>query len=60
MKKGTIVDATIVESPSSTKNNDKKRSSELSSMKKGGKYYYGMKAHIGTDSKNGVIHSVLK
>lgn len=58
MKKGTIVDATIVESPSSTKNNDKKRSPEMSSTKKGGKYYYGMKAHIGTDSRNGIVHSV--
>ena len=57
MKKGTIVDATIIESPSSTKNQDGKRDEEMSSTKKNGKWYFGMKTHIGTDMESGLIHS---
>ncbi len=57
MKKGTIVDATIIESPSSTKNQDGKRDQEMSSTKKNGKWYFGMKTHIGTDMESGLIHS---
>ena len=57
MKKGTIVDATIIESPSSTKNKNGKRDEEMSSTKKNGKWYFGMKTHIGTDMESGLIHS---
>lgn len=57
MKEGTIVDATIIHSPSSTKNKDKKRDPDMSSTKKNNSYYFGMKAHIGVDSHGGLIHS---
>jgi len=52
MRAGTIVDATIIQAPSSTKNQDKKRDPEMSSTKKNNTYYFGMKAHIGVDSKS--------
>ena len=58
MKSGTIVDATIIEAPSSTKNKRKKRDSEMSSTKKHGKWHFGMKAHIGVDVSNGLVHSL--
>jgi len=51
-KQGTIVDATIVNAPSSTKNKDKSRDPEMCSTKKGNQYYFGMKTHIGVDKKN--------
>ncbi len=57
MKRGTIVDATILEAPSSTKNKEKKRDSEMSSTKKGNTWHFGMKAHIGVDSDSGLVHS---
>ena len=57
MKEGTIVDATLISSPSSTKNCEKKRDPEMSSTKKNNKWYFGMKAHIGVDAKSGIIHS---
>ena len=57
LKKGTIVDATIISSPSSTKNKDKKRDPEMGSTKKNNKWYFGMKAHIGVDVQNGLVHS---
>lgn len=57
MKRGTIVDATIINSPSSTKNKENKRDPEMSSTRKGSSYYFGMKAHIGVDSESGLIHS---
>lgn len=55
---GTIVDATIIDAPSSTKNKDKKRDPEMHQTKKGNQWYFGMKAHIGTDSRTKLIHSV--
>jgi len=55
---GTIVDATIIEAPSSTKNESGKRDPEMHQTKKGNQWYFGMKAHIGVDSKTTVIHSV--
>lgn len=58
LKKGTIVDATIVISPSSTKNKEKKRDPEMSSTKKNGNHHFGMKAHIGADVKSGLVHSL--
>lgn len=56
-KSGTIVDATLIEAPTSTKNKDKKRDSEMSSTRKNGKYHFGLKSHIGVDAKSGLIHS---
>lgn len=58
LKKGTVVDATIITAPSSTKNKTKSRDNEMSSTKKGSRWYFGMKAHIGVDSDTGVIHSL--
>ena len=56
-KEGTIVDATIISSSSSTKNKDKKRDKEMKSTKKGNNWYFGMKAHIGVDARSGLVHS---
>lgn len=56
MKEGTIVDATIIAAPSSTKNKEQKRDPEMSSTKKGNQWYFGMKAHIGVDSQSGLVH----
>ncbi len=56
--RGTIVDATIIDAPSSTKNKDKARDPDMHQTRKGNQWYFGMKAHIGVDSKNKLIHSV--
>jgi IS5 family transposase len=56
---GTIVDATIIAAPSSTKNNDKARDPEMRQTKKGNEWHFGMKAHIGVDSRTKLIHSVV-
>jgi len=56
---GTIVDATIINAPSSTKNQEGKRDPEMHQTKKGNQWYFGMKAHIGVDSKTKLIHSVV-
>lgn len=58
VRDGTCVDATIIRAPSSTKNKENKRDEEMSSTKKGANYTFGMKAHIGTDAKSKLIHSV--
>ena len=55
---GTIVDATIIDAPSSTKNREQQRDPEMHQTKKGKDWYFGMKAHVGVDSKNKIIHSV--
>ncbi len=55
---GTIVDATIISAPSSTKNKNGKRDPEMHQTKKGNQWYFGMKAHIGVDSQTKLIHSV--
>src|SRR5271165_1191313 len=57
--KGTIVDATIIGAPSSTKNEDGKRDPEMHQTAKGQQWYFGMKAHVGVDSKTKLIHTVL-
>ena len=57
--KGTIVDATIINAPSSTKNEAGERDPEMRQTKKGGQWYFGMKAHVGVDSKTKMIHSVV-
>jgi IS5 family transposase len=56
---GTIVDATIVSAPSSTKNATKSRDPEMHQTKKGNQWYFGMKAHFGVDSKTKIIHAVV-
>ena len=58
MKEGTVVDATIITAPSSTKNKSGKRDPEMSSTVKNGKWHFGMKAHVGVDSKFGLVHSL--
>jgi IS5 family transposase len=55
---GTIVDASIISAPSSTRNRDKARDPEMRSTRKGNQWYFGMKAHIGVDSKLKQIHAV--
>jgi len=55
---GTIVDATIIHAPSSTKNEKKERDPEMHQTKKGNQWYFGLKAHIGVDAKQGHVHSV--
>src|ERR1039457_6150129 len=56
---GTIVDATIIHAPTSTKNREQKRDPEMHQTKKGKQWYFGMKAHVGVDSKTKLIHSAL-
>lgn len=58
LKKGTIVDSTLISAPSSTKNKDRKRDPEAHSVKKGNQWHFGYKAHIGVDSKTGLVHHV--
>ncbi len=57
LKSGTIVDATIIEAPPSTKNEEKTRDPEMHQAKKGKEWHFGMKAHVGTD-KRGIVHSL--
>ena len=56
---GTIVDATIIGAPSSTKNADKQRDPEMHQTQKGRQWYFGMKLHIGVDSRTGLTHSAV-
>ena len=57
LREGTIVDATIIEAPSSTKNRTGQRDPQMRQVKKGNQYHFGMKLHIGVDAKTGVVHS---
>lgn len=59
VSRGTIVDATIINAPSSTKNKDNARDPEMHQTRKGNQWYFGMKAHIGVDSQSKLIHSVV-
>ncbi|MBN9462396.1 MAG: IS5 family transposase [Burkholderiales bacterium] len=59
VSKGTIVDATIIAAPSSTKNSQSERDPEMHQTKKGQQWHFGMKAHVGVDSQSKVIHSVV-
>ena len=59
VSRGTIVDASIIDAPSSTKNRKKERDPEMHSTRKGRQWYFGMKAHIGVDSRSKLIHSVV-
>ena len=58
MHGGTIVDATIIQSTSSTKNKSGERDPEMHQTKKGNQYYHGMKAHVGVDAGSGYVHSL--
>lgn len=58
LRSGTLVDATIIDAPSSTKNKTGKRDPDMSSTKKGNDWYFGMKAHIGVDADSGIVHSL--
>ena len=59
MRQGTIVDATLIAAPSSTKNKEGKRDPEMHQTKKGNQWYFGMKVHAGVDKDSGLIHSVV-
>lgn len=58
LKVGTVVDATLIPAPSSTKNKDKGRDPEMHSSQKGNQWHFGMKAHIGADADSGLVHTV--
>ena len=58
LKTGTVVDATLIPAPSSTKNKTQSREPEMHSSKKGNQWHFGMKAHIGADAQSGLVHSV--
>ena len=58
VSKGSMVDATIIHAPSSTKNQDKARDPEMHQTKKGNQWYFGMKIHVGADVDSGAVHSV--
>jgi len=59
LKEGTIVDATIIAAPSSTKNESGERDPEMHQAKKGNAWHFGMKAHIGVDAESGLTHTVV-
>lgn len=59
MRQGTIVDATIIAAPSSTKNEKGERDPEMHQTKKGNQWFFGMKAHIGVDTDTGMVHSMI-
>jgi IS5 family transposase len=58
LKRGSIVDATIIAAPSSTKNAEGERDPEMHQAKKGNQWFFGMKAHIGVDADSGLVHTV--
>ncbi len=58
LKVGSVVDATLIPAPTSTKNKDTTRDPEMHSSKKGNQWYFGMKAHIGADADSGLVHTV--
>jgi IS5 family transposase len=59
LKRGTMVDATIIEAPTSTKNASGERDPEMHQTKKGNDWHFGMKAHIGADADSGLVHTVV-
>jgi len=58
ISQGTMVDATIVHAPSSTKNKDNARDPDMHQTRKGNQWYFGMKIHVGADINSGAVHSV--
>ena len=59
LKSGTVIDATLIAAPSSTKNSSGERDPEMHQTKKGNEWHFGMKAHIGVDADSGLVHSVV-
>jgi len=59
LREGTIVDATLIAAPPSTKNRDGARDPDMHQSKKGNQWYFGMKAHIGVDAHSGLVHTVI-
>lgn len=59
LRQGTVVDATLIAAPSSTKNKDNSRDPEMHQTRKGQQWYFGMKAHIGVDADSGLVHTVV-
>ena len=59
LKAGTVVDATLIAAPSSTKNESGERDPEMKQSKKGNQWHFGMKAHIGVDAESGLVHTVI-
>ena len=59
LKQGTVVDATLIAAPSSTKNSTGRRDPEMHQTKKGNQWHFGMKAHIGVDADSGLVHTVV-
>src|SRR5271169_4377123 len=59
LREGTLIDATIIAAPPSTKNAQKQRDPEMHQTKKGNEWHFGMKAHIGTDADSGLVHTVI-
>ncbi len=58
LREGTIVEATIIDAPASTKHDAQQRDPEMHQVQKGNQWYFGMKAHIGVDAQTGLVHSV--
>ena len=59
MSNGTLIDATLIAAPSSTKNEKQERDPQMHQTKKGGSWHFGMKAHIGADDESGLVHTVI-
>jgi IS5 family transposase len=59
LREGTLVDATLIAAPSSTKNAKRERDPEMHQTKKGNQWYFGMKAHIGADRDSKLVHTVV-
>jgi len=59
LREGTIMDATLIAAPPSTKNKERRRDPEMHSSKKGNQWHFGMKAHIGVDAESGLAHTVV-
>jgi IS5 family transposase len=57
LREGTLVDATLIAAPPSTKNKEKQRDPEMHQTRKGNQWYFGMKAHIGVDAESGLVHT---
>ncbi len=58
LKEGTIVDASIMEAPASTKNRKRERDPEMKQTRKGNQWHLGMKLHVGVDDQSGLVHSL--
>lgn len=59
LRTGTVVDATLISAPNSTKNAEGERDPEMYQVRKGNQWYFGMKAHIGVDATSGLVHTVM-